>query len=225
MPAQSVTDSRPRKRCPLLSPAETWTENFESRQATRKHFYNNWLFTLSSHKKSKPTSSVLLFSNTQVFVFEDQVVLCKCLLVSSTVCVATKHGLVIATPTVVSSKNRRAKHNQLLSETTPTLLIYRQLWQEMFNITAVDQYFTNKMAELDINHNRSVNVIIIIIIDLLQRKQHVKSSQTSKSPLYNSNFTFFQFLWSLWPPRVLVFKICRWSQAWPNDLVSHIDPR
>ena len=35
---------------PLLSPGETWTENFESRQATRKHFYNNWLFTLSSHK-------------------------------------------------------------------------------------------------------------------------------------------------------------------------------
>ena len=111
MPAQSVTDSRPRKRCPLLSPVETWTENFESRQATRKHFYNNWLFTLSSHKKSKPTSSVLLFSNTQVFVFEDQVVLCKCLLVSSTVCVATNHWLVIATPTVVSSKNRRANYS------------------------------------------------------------------------------------------------------------------
>ena len=164
-------------------------------------------------------SSVLLFNNTQVFVFEDQVVLCKCLLVSSTVCVATKHWLVIATPTVVSSKNRRGKHNQLQR------FWYRQLWQEMLNITAVDQYFTNKMAELDINHNRSVNVIIIIIIDLLQRKQHVKSSQTSNSPLYKSNFTFFQFLWSLWPPRVLVFKICRWSQAWPNDLVSHIDPR
>ena len=37
----------------------------------------------------------------------------------------------------------------------------------MFNITAVDHYFTNKMAELDVNHNRSVNIITIIIITIV----------------------------------------------------------
>ena len=37
----------------------------------------------------------------------------------------------------------------------------------MFNVTAVDHYFTNKMAELDVNHNRSGKITIINIINTM----------------------------------------------------------